>query len=284
MKKHSFILKIFLFVLSLFAISCQTDDSPPVYEEGTNEYTNQWIYQQMKRYYYWNSTMPGQGDLSLNPKEYFGSLLRSGDRFSYALHPSMAETFPQSMRRTFGFDISFVEHQGQVYGVILYVLSGSPAANSGLERGEFIKAIDGVVLNQENYEELYQDLVNASQVQLQIVEYTAESGFLTPQQVNIYQSITLSQSISNHIIEQGTNKIGYIEIPHFDVGMAQSILQILQNFKNQSINHLVVDLRYNGGGDISSATALSIILAPEIQPDELFITLKGNQPIIILFG
>lgn len=277
MKKHSLILKIVLFFLSLFAISCQTDDSPPVYEEGTNEYTNQWIDQQMKRYYYWNATMPGQGDLSLNPKDYFGSLLRSGDRFSYALHPSMAETFPQSMRRTFGFDISFVEHQGQVYGVILYVLSNSPAANSGLERGEYIKAINGTVLSQGNYEVLYQDLVNADQAQLQVVEYTAGSGFSAPQQVNIYQGLTFSQSISHHIIQEGTNKIGYIEIPHFDIGMAQSLLQILQNLKNQSINQLVVDLRYNGGGDISSATALSIILAPQIQPDDLFITLKGNQ-------
>ncbi|WP_294822358.1 S41 family peptidase [uncultured Flavobacterium sp.] len=273
MKKYLISLKAFLF---LFIVSCQNDDGPPVYLQGSNEYTNQWIYQQMKRYYYWNGAMPGQGDLSIEPKEYFSSLLQQGDTFSYALHPSLADTYPKSVRTSFGFDMAFVEYQGQVYGTVLYVLSDSPAHYSILERGMYITAINGTPLNRGNYEGLYRDLSASGQAQLQVAEYNGQ-GFSAPVQVIIAKGVTLLQPLLKRIIIQGNDKIGYIAIPHFDIGLSQSLLEAFLEFKSQSVNKVVVDLRYNGGGDVSSATALSIILAPDIQADDHFITFEGNS-------
>lgn len=276
MKKLPSLFKICLSLLLFLAISCQTDDSPAIYDPGTNAYTNQWIYQQMQKYYYWNQSMPGQGDLSVEPKDYFNRLLHISDRFSYALHPSRPATYPRNVRSSFGFDLSFVEHEGQVYGAILYVLSDSPAHYSILERGMFLTAINGTALDATNYERLYHDLANTDHTQLEVVEYTG-SGFSTPQQVSLSRGVVLLQPLKKHIILQGNDKVGYIEIPHFDKGLAQSLLQAFTEFKTQSVNRLVIDLRYNGGGDISSATALGILLAPAIQPDDLFITFKGNN-------
>lgn len=275
MKKQ---LSIFTYLLLLLfvAISCQTDDSVPIYDPGTNAYTNQWIYQQMQKYYYWNQNMPAQGDLSVEPKEYFRRLLHASDRFSYTLHPSRPGTYPRNVRSIFGFDLSFVEHEGKVYGAILYVLSDSPAHYSILERGMFLTAINGTALDVTNYQRLYQDLTNTDHAQLEVVEYNG-SGFSTPQQVSLSRGVVLLQPLKKRIIVQGNDKVGYIEIPHFDRGLAQSLLQAFMEFKTQSVNKLVIDLRYNGGGDISSATALGILLAPAIQPDDLFITFKGNN-------
>lgn len=276
MKKHFFILKIYFLLLLLLAISCQSDDSLSVYDQGTNAYTNQWIYQQMQKYYYWNQSMPDLGDLSVEPKEYFRRLLHAADRFSYALHPSLPATYPQNVRSAFGFDLSFVKHDGQVYGAVLYVLSDSPAHYSILERGMFITAINGTALNTANYETLYHYLTTTDHAELEVVEYTG-SGFSTPQQLSLSRGGVLLQPLKKRIIVQGNDKVGYIEIPHFDRGLAQSLLQAFTEFKAQSVSKLVIDLRYNGGGDISSATALSILLAPAIQPNDLFITFKGNN-------
>jgi len=275
-KYHLFSIIISFFALGFLAVSCTSDDSPEIYKEGTNEYVNQWIYQQMKRYYYWNENIPDEGNLSLHPKEYFSSLVHPNDRFSYALLPSMPGTFPKSIRGSFGFDITFVEHQGQVYGTILYVLSDSPAYRNGLKRGKFIKSINGIALNHENYERLYKDLTSANRAELQVVEYDG-SMFSSPVSVSIPEGITLLQPVLKRIILQGNDRIGYLEIPHFDVGLSRSLLQAFQEFKSQSVNKVVLDLRYNGGGDISSATALGILLAPNIHADDLFITFKGNN-------
>lgn len=272
--KYSSLITILFLALSV--LCCQVDDRPEVYEEGSVKYTNDWMYTQMKKYYKWNETMPDRGDLSVHPKEYFARLLQKDDVYSYALHPTLPETAPQSLRRNFGFDISFVENLGKIYGVILYALIDSPAKNNGLVRGQLITKINGEELNANNYDKIYKNIATATHLDLQIVSYSEETGFSNPQAVSLQRGFSFSQPVVYNVITEHTSKIGYVEIPHFDVGQAQLYLQIFQELKNQNISEVILDLRYNGGGDIASATALSSILAPNIQGDNIFIKFEGN--------
>lgn len=277
MKYSSLIRILFFLFFGIFLISCEVDDKPEVYEEGSNKYTNDWIYNQMKKYYKWNETMPDKGDLGLNPKQYFQRLLHKDDVYSYAVHPDFPETVPQSLRRNFGFDISFTEYQNKIYGVILYALYDSPAKNNGLLRGQLITKINDEELNLNNYDKIYKSIATATHLDLEIVSYSKETGFSNPEKISLSQGFSFSQPISSQVISNNNTKIGYVEIPHFDVGQAQLFLQTFQELKNQNVTELVLDLRYNGGGDVSSATALSIILAPNIKSSDLFIQFEGNK-------
>ncbi|MFB3387588.1 S41 family peptidase [Flavobacterium sp. LAR06] len=273
--KYSSLIKILFLALLIF--SCEDDDRPEIYEEGSNKYTNDWMYNQMKKYYKWNETMPDKGDLGLNPKEYFQRLLQKDDVYSYAVHPDFPETVPQSLRRNFGFDISFVAYQDKTYGVILYALNDSPAKNNGLLRGQLITKINDEELNLNNYDKIYKSIGSATHLDLEIVSYSKEMGFSNPEEVSLLQGFSFSQPIFPQIIINNNTRIGYVEIPHFDVGQATLFLQVFQELKNQNVTELVLDLRYNGGGDVSSATALSIILAPDIKSSDLFIQFEGNK-------
>jgi len=277
MKYSSLIRILFFLFFGIFLISCEVDDKPEVYEEGSNKYTNDWIYNQMKKYYKWNETMPDKGDLAINPKEYFNRLLYKSDLYSYAVNPNLPETVPQSLRRNFGFDISFVEYQSKIYGVILYALEDSPAKNNGLLRGQLITDINGEELNLNNYEKIYKSIITANHLDLKVVSYSKETGFSKPESVSLLQGFSFSQPISPKVFTNNNTKIGYVEIPHFDVGQAKLFQQIFQELKNQNITELFLDLRYNGGGDVSSATALSIIIAPNIKASDLFIQFEGNK-------
>lgn len=263
----------------LLGVACQKDDENVVqYEKGSNESINQWIYEQMKRYYYWNDNLPDHNiNLSLFPKDYFNTLVYSDDPYSYAYHPSLPETFPQSLRKTYGFDMGFIEYQGNVYGVVLYTLADSPAENAGLHRGVFITSVNGTSFSLTNYNTLYSDLINSDQAELKIVSYTVANGFSTPQQITIYQSFTFGQSVDYSIVEENNKKIGYVYFSHFDAGMAPLFVQVFGNLKNQQVEEIVLDLRYNGGGDVSSAAALCSILASGIHRDDLFIKYAGNE-------
>ncbi len=277
MKYSSLIRILFFLFFGIFLISCEVDDKPEVYEEGSNKYTNDWIYNQMKKYYKWNETMPDKGDLAINPKEYFNRLLNKSDLYSYAVNPNLPETVPQSLHRNFGFDISFVEYQSKIYGVILYALEGSPAKNYGLSRGQLITDINGEELNFNNYEKIYKSIITVNHLDLKVVSYSKETGFSKAKSVSLSQGFSFSQPISPKVFTNNNTKIGYVEIPHFDVGQAKLFQQIFQELKNQNITELVLDLRYNGGGDVSSATALSIIIAPNIKASDLFIQFEGNK-------
>ena len=264
-------------ILLVLFVSCQNDDSPIFYEEGSNEYTNQWMQEQMKRYYYWNNTIPNNTDLSLEPGDYFPTLLFSEDYFSYAYHPLLPETVPTTIQSSFGMDIGFISFQDNLYGVILYVLSDSPAQNNGLKRGQLITSVNNTPLTQVNYNDVYLSIAKAANISLTIVEYSEEEGLSQPITKDIISYYTFLQSPYYNIVSIGEKTIGYLQISHFDVGLAQSLLNIFTEFKTNRVNEVVVDLRYNGGGDVSSATALSILLAPNIDQDDLFITFKGNQ-------
>lgn len=277
MKKYYFILKGLLFILFALTVSCQSDEEPVIYKEGSTEYVNSWMYEQMKKYYLWSEDIPDGINLTLDSKEYFKKLVQAADRFSYAANASSPDTFPRSIRSDYGFDITIVEHEGQVYGIVLFVLSDSPAERNGMKRGQLIKAINGTLLNSQNFERLYVDLVHSDQVKLQLMDYAKQSGFSVVKEIEISRGFTFSQPMIHKVILNHTEKTGYIAILHFDIGLASPLLQVFQDFKNQSVTKVIVDLRYNGGGDVSSATALSSILAPNIKPDDLFIKFKGNK-------
>jgi C-terminal processing protease CtpA/Prc len=275
-KIYSYLFYGIIFFIDVSILSCSSDDPVQFYNEGTNEYINEWMYQQMKKYYRWNDDMPAQGNLSANPKEYFGTLLEKNDIYSYAIHPQLPETAPKSLRQKFGFDVSFIEFEGKYYGVILYVLADSPAKNNGLKRGHLITHIAGTALNAGNYEQLYKNMIASNQLNLKLTSYSAQSGFSNPKEILLLQGFSFTQPMPYQVITDKNTKIGYIEIPHFDVGQAQQFLQIFQELKSKAITELVLDLRYNGGGDVASATALSIILAPNIKSTDLFIKFEGN--------
>lgn len=236
-----------------------------------------WINEQMRKYYYWNEDLPVFTNLSIDPKDYLGKLLNTDDRFSYTLNPADSQTSPKSIRDAYGFDISFLEYNGQALGIVLFVLADSPAQRSGLKRGQLITSINGITIHHQNFENLYLDLASSGSAQLELTEYSSAAGFSEVKNIGLIRSFTFAHPVKHEVIVYNDQKAGYIEISHFDAGLAPTFLQIFKEFQQQSISKVIVDLRYNGGGDLSSATALSIILAPNIKSDDLFIKLRGNK-------
>lgn len=257
--------------------SCEKEFEEATYEEGTNEYVNQWMKTQMKRYYYWNENLPSKVNLSLNPETYFKELLYSEDRFSYTYHPDRAETFPKSLPKTYGFEMGFRTYENTIYGVVLFILPDSPAERLGLSRGTYIEQINGKQINTANYQSLYLELVSSEQVTLQVMEYLEKSGLSSSTSISLNSGFSFDAAINHAILEKGGKKIGYVSIPRFGVGLARPLISVFSELKNKDISELIIDLRYNGGGDVSSATALSIILALNISRDDIFIKFDGNE-------
>jgi len=58
------------------------------------------------------------------------------------------------------------------------------------------------------------------------------------------------------IIQQGTKSVGYLRYDSFTESSVAEFEKIFDTFSSANIDELVIDLRYNGGGSISTASAL----------------------------
>lgn len=275
MKRSYYILNLIIFVFVAQFLGCKKD--PPSYPVGSNAYVNTWILDSLRRYYLWNESLPKKINIDQEPQLFFRSLLHADDRFSYMVNPTDLNSFPKSNRSQFGFDYStLASADGKlVFGVIKYVYFDSPASRNGLKRGNYISRINGKQLTATNAVALQKELLTGSSGQLTLA--ALENNSLKDlQTVNLSRGLLLEQPILRKIFKSDAKKIGYLYINDFSQGIAQSAIADFSVFRSENIDALIVDLRYNPGGQVAEASGLAGLISG-LSFDTAFITYKGNK-------
>lgn len=124
-------ISVFLLVYCSFILSCSEDDSfLPIgdvkieisdEQDRDNMYNNQWIYSQMKYNYLWNTEMPDSSklDFTIEPDDFFYSLLSTKDRFSWCEVNRDYQTKGVNQGSTVSFDSVYVL-KNQKIGYAIY--------------------------------------------------------------------------------------------------------------------------------------------------------------------
>ncbi len=125
----------------------------------------------------------------------------------------------------------------------------SPADAAGFQRGDIIVTINGEVASQEVFEDA-----------------VGQKGKVTTFRINrngidIYLSLTPQYFNYNvaqgNIIETNLGKsVGYLRFDSFSDDATLEIESIFDKFYQNSIDTLVIDMRYNGGGYLNTASIL----------------------------
>ncbi len=202
-----------------------------------------------------------------DPREFFYNILyEEEDHFSFITsdYPSFKASLdgvPESM----GYSPAFGRFQSndKVFIVVEYVYPNSPASSAGLKRGDIILTIDGIPLDTANYRELY----NQNSYMAGIGVKQDESIVLTEESVSLTSQVIVADPVlANEVIETGGKKIGYLAYAEFISGQSNEYIQSLDlaisKFIDEEIDELVVDLRYNPGGQVNVAGYLASCIAP----------------------
>ena len=173
------------------------------------------------------------------------------DDYSGLLTPGRYTDLMSNIHGNFvGLGVEIKAEPGQ--GMFLVnVLPGSPAAEGGLLKGEFITTIDGTDVTELNTDEAANLLQGeaGSKVRLEIRRGKSEDRrtlVLARRPVEI-QSIPVAEIVDR------PSGVGYIQLTTFQDSTARELDQALARLDQQGMQSLILDVRGNPGGLLSAA-------------------------------
>lgn len=150
------------------------------------------------------------------------------------------------------------------------VFKNSPADKAGIKPADIIVSINGISTKGLNTQETVNLIKEKQNIKL-VIE---RDGTQIEKTLNL-ETVTID-SIYSEIIEKNDKKIGYIYISIFALNTYEQFKTNLQELENQNIDSLIIDVRSNSGGHITSA---SKILSLFLKSDKIIYQLEDKNGI-----
>jgi len=262
---------LFLFLVVGMATGCdllksekEKEDEGPKMASPLTLKINTFIKEVMTDVYLWYDKMPAIDEkYETDSKAYFEKLLYSEDKWSFITDDIKSfENSIQGIEKTYGYSLAFGAFSnapGTYFAIVEYVYPNTPASKAGFNRGDLIVKINGQNITIDNYQNL-----------LSGTDITVTRGILSGGAIS--QGITLSMVAEElkldpvlmyKIIEREGHKIGYLLYLQFISSYnSTSLSKALQYFSDNQVTDLVLDLRYNPGGETTAAQYICSSLAP----------------------
>lgn len=245
------------------------------------------------------------GDTNIEDGGYYRDYSSSaGERYIYSYISEIAttKTVPTKageLTSTLGLGIgplfASVYEEGTNYiGLTVgYVYPGSPAEAAGLRRGDTIYQVGGNRITKSNYQSLMNELfyTKTGSYSLAYARYVANDAeqrydLVQDNVANItagtygYNPILFAAILTNSDVEGDDTapfNIGYMASESFD-SSAQEVLEYqIQQFIDAGITELILDLRYNVGGEVQQSRYLSSSIVGRAYDDQIFFKAEFND-------
>ncbi|WP_299052777.1 S41 family peptidase [uncultured Polaribacter sp.] len=199
-----------------------------------------------------------------SPESLFESLLnRPTDRFSWMVEDYNAlENSFQGINVSTGMEFGlkrYKDNDTKVYGYVRYVVPNSSAAINNVERGMIFNAVNGTQLTDTNYNSLLFD--SNANLNIELASYNDGNPISNGTFINLTKEQVVENPVAIYnIIPENGKKIGYLLYNQFSSAYDAQLNAAFNFFKAENIDELIVDLRYNGGGSVKTATYLGSMI------------------------
>lgn len=286
--KSTFKIITLILITTFISQSCQdNDDSIAAPSSEKNIDIQNFIWKGLNLYYLWQADVPNladnkfpkQSDLDNFLKEYtkpedlFESLLykpeslfpNSGavDRFSWIVDDYLElEGQLQGTTNNNGVEFGLSRKSSgssELIGWVRYIIPNSNASTKNIKRGEVFYGVNGTQLTISNY----QSLLFGSNNDYTLNMADINGGAFTPNGKTVALTKTVLDEdpiLVNKVIASGSHKIGYLMYNAFYSNYDNKLNEAFGTLKSQGITSLVLDLRYNGGGSVETATRLASMI------------------------
>lgn len=267
--------------ISALVSSCGEDRSGEYYALIT---TQTWMYETMQQEYLYYQDIPEKKSLNFfnKPSDFLNSMVSSKDKKSGSTFSHIDSVFvttrSTSTTPTFGFEGTIVRAENGSYGIrVLYTQENSPAEEVGLKRGDLIIAANNKKINSSDL--FY--ITSPKEAYLFTMGKLNERGFDTLQTVQMPSPrIVENKNIyKSDIMEIAGKRVAYIMYNEFGNNDTENLKQLFKDIAGQSVDDIILDLRYNPGGYVNIAQLVSTNLAPQEAMGNVFLKMTHNDKI-----
>ncbi len=241
----------------------------------------------LEKYWYFSREIDNLSE-RLTDQALIGMTTNEEDPHTTYMTSEEIQQFTQSINRNFvGIGVQF-QSQENGLNLITRVFRDSPAERAGVQAGDIIHSIDGTVVDNMTAQEI-KDLVQGEIGTDVTIVFLREGKYVT---------LDITRGEIGHTVNGDTTEEGYglIQIEQFGETTANEVQSYLDEFKEQGVTKLIIDLRDNGGGYLE---ALEGVVSKFLPANTVFIrrdytngvqtdnkTIGGNytefSPIVIL--
>ncbi|MFK5878769.1 MAG: S41 family peptidase [Flavobacteriaceae bacterium] len=288
-------IKLFL-VLALFLFigyGCKNNDTDNIPDDIE---VQNFIWKGLNAFYFWQQDLTDLSDQRFssqeelnsflrdysNPEELFYSLLNNypnTDKYSWIVDDYLAleDLLQSGIIGSNGVEFGLVFETGSeidVFGYVRYIIPNSDASSKNIIRGDIFNAVNGIPLTVNNFREL---LFSTESYTLNFADYNSGNPVDNGVAISLTKSALQENPIfSIEVFDVSDKKIGYLMYNAFTPLYDSRLNDVFATFKNDGVTDLVLDLRYNSGGSVRTATYLSSMITGQFT-GELFSKEQWND-------
>ncbi len=178
-----------------------------------------------------------------------GMLDYLGEPYTEYFDEGQAQNFNEQLEGNYegiGMYIGYNEEKKQSF--VLQVFENTPAERAGIKEGDIFIKLNGEDLSDKNSDYIA-NKIKAGDKQTSEITFLRDGKEVTFKVTRERVTIT---SATGRIIKYRTKDIGYLKINQFANPTNSQVKKIVDDFKKQKLNSVVIDLRGNQGGYLNS--------------------------------
>jgi len=195
------------------------------------------------------------------------------DRWSYYMDAETYAAYQDYSKNQYqGIGVTIQKDEASGGFLIVALEPEGPAALAGVQAGEIILACDGTDVTRGEIADL-KALIQAAYGKSVVLTLLSEDGSCREAEVSceVVQAIPVEGQMLD-------DAVGYVRIENFEDGVADKVLEIIEDLVARGAESLVFDVRYNPGGKVTELCEILDFLLPE---GDIFIRAdkKGHEAV-----
>lgn len=187
-----------------------------------------------------------------------GMVSSVGDEYTSYSDTKSTDSFDEMVNGTYeGIGCTIMQDKEKVTVVDVY--ENTPAYKAGLKSGDIVKSVDGKDALELGVQELSNYIKNESNGKVKMIVVRDDKEIT----IVLERSKVEIPMVSSKVYEENGKKVGYINISLFSSIATKQFENALKKLDKEDIKGLVIDVRGNSGGYLSTVTDITSMLLPK---------------------